>query len=103
MKSLKQKLGVLPFLSSCCRRWLSVMNTSPFSLVNSMSSLTLLAGKIPTTALACNNFSSITFLNMALASSNKADADSPTTLSVKISGNLPANSQVLKNGTQSIN
>jgi cobalamin-dependent methionine synthase I len=44
----------------------------------------LLAGKMPITALAVSSFSSITFLNKALASSNSALADSPTTSSVKI-------------------
>jgi hypothetical protein len=30
IKSLKQKFGVLPFLSNCWRRWLRVMSTLSF-------------------------------------------------------------------------
>ncbi len=39
---------------------------------------------------------------MAFASAKTEDACSPTTSSVKIAGYFPNNSQVLKNGVQSI-
>ena len=66
------------------------------------SNLHVVAGNKPKMALAFNNFSSRMRFKSTLASSNNSVACVPTTSSVKISGNLPCKSQLLKNGDQSI-
>ena len=67
-----------------------------------MSSPTELAGKKPITARAASSARAIISLSMRRASAYRLLAASPTTGSVRMSGNLPANSQVLKNGIQSM-
>ncbi|MCY1182960.1 hypothetical protein D9M73_235450 [compost metagenome] len=61
-----------------------------------------MAGQKPNTALALISFSSISFLSIAWASAYSAVAASPTTSSLRMRGNLPARSQEIKNGVQSM-
>ena len=67
-----------------------------------MSSPEEFAGQKPITALALNQRRSTISRSIFCASSNSERAASPTTLSVRIAGYLPASSQVEKNGDQSM-
>ena len=66
------------------------------------SSRTVLAGQKPTTAWAVSQRPSTIFLSMACASRKTRVASSPTTSSCRMSGYLPARSQVWKYGAQSM-
>src|SRR3569832_1197917 len=66
------------------------------------SSLTVLAGQKPTTALAMSQRPSIRRLSMRWPSAYTRTASVPTTSSFKMSGKRPARSQVWKNGPQSM-
>ncbi|MCY1461763.1 hypothetical protein D9M71_794520 [compost metagenome] len=66
------------------------------------SSCTWLAGQKPNTARALISFSSISLFSIAWASLNSEVAASPTTSSVRMRGYLPARSQEMKNGVQSM-
>ncbi|CAB5329875.1 hypothetical protein IST419_05873 [Burkholderia multivorans] len=61
-----------------------------------------MAGQKPNTARALISFSSISFFSIAWASLNNEVAASPTTSSVRMRGYLPARSQEMKNGVQSM-
>ncbi|MNN22013.1 hypothetical protein D3C81_1353560 [compost metagenome] len=66
------------------------------------SSCTWLAGQKPNTARALISFSSINLRSISLASLYSEVAASPTTSSWRMRGNLPARSQDMKNGVQSM-
>ncbi|MCY1301205.1 hypothetical protein D9M69_454970 [compost metagenome] len=63
---------------------------------------TWLAGQKPNTARALISLPSINCLSIAWASLNSAVAASPTTSSVRMRGYLPARSQEMKKGVQSM-
>ena len=72
------------------------------SVHNTTSSPTLFAGKNPYTAFARSSFSRLMRSSRPLASSNSFRACSPTTLSLRRCGYLPASSHAMKNGDQSM-
>ncbi|MNE70715.1 hypothetical protein D3C80_1665300 [compost metagenome] len=87
----------------CWRRWCRVARAWPSSPYTSISSsATWLAGQKPNTARALISFSSISLSSISRASLYSAVAASPTTSSVRMRGNLPARSQEMKNGVQSM-
>ena len=67
-----------------------------------MSSPMALAGQKPHTAAALNQRWSTICFSIFSASANSERAASPTILSSRIAGYFPANSQVEKNGDQSM-
>ena len=67
-----------------------------------VSSSTVLAGQKPTTPFACSQRPSMARCSRRLPSLNTRTASAPTISSFRMSGNLPARSQVWKNGAQSM-
>ena len=78
----------------CCARLLAVHQN--------IVALGAFAGQKPKAALAVNQRSATILSSMARASSNSERATRPNLASSRMAGNLPFNSQVWKNGVQSM-